>query len=98
MTDELSGAGQVIIDVRTGEASANEDLADLIGSLRKVSGALDRLWRQALGSASGDLAMRLGDASQGVHRALIALREDSGRVPLLTPSLRRRSRPAGGPG
>lgn len=95
MTDEPSG--DVIIDVRSRDSSPGEDLADLIGSLRKVSGALDRLWRQALGSASGDLAMRLGDASQGVHRALIALREDSGRMPLLSPSLRR-SRPAGGPG
>jgi hypothetical protein len=95
MTDEPSGAGQAIIDVRTGNPSASDDLAELIGSLRTVSGALDRLWRQALSSASGDLAIRLGDASQGVHRALIALRDDSGRLPLLTPSLRR-SRPTGG--
>ena len=93
MKDEMA-PGQVI-DVRSGDEG--DDVAELIRSLRKVSGALDRLWHQALSGASGDLAMRLGDASQGVHRALIALREDPGRRPLLAPSIGR-GRPAAGTG
>jgi len=61
--------------------AAGEDVGELIGVLRRVSRSLDRLWSQALTNAQGDVAMRLGDASQGVHRALVALREDTGGLP-----------------
>jgi hypothetical protein len=87
MKDERSGAANSIIDLRGERMSEPEDLAELIRVLRRVSAALDRLWNQSLADLSGDLAIRLGDASQGVHRALIALKEDSGGRPLMRPSV-----------
>lgn len=41
--------------------------------LRRASAAIDSLWRTALDDGSGDMALKLGEASHGVHRALIAL-------------------------
>jgi len=88
MKDERSRAADSIIDLRSEGPSEPEDLAELIVVLRRASAALDRLWNQSLAGASGDLAIRLGDASQGVHRALIALKGDSHGRPLMTPSAR----------
>ncbi len=60
-----------------------EPAVDVVGMLRQVSAALDSVWRAALASRAGDSAIRLGEASHGVHRALIAL--TSGEAPDIRP-------------
>lgn len=58
--------------------SANESLVDdltkkaVIQNLRQTAAALDRLWLDAATEAR-DEALCLAEASQAVHRALIAL-------------------------
>lgn len=55
-------------------ADAGEDEAlAMVAMLRRIGGTLDTMWRQALMADGGQTAMRLGEASHGVHRALIAL-------------------------
>jgi hypothetical protein len=44
----------------------------VVGSLRDIGAVLDRLWLIAATDGS-DEALRLADASQAVHRALIVL-------------------------
>lgn len=46
---------------------------DVLGMLRRVSTTIDLLWRSALTQGTGEVALKLGEASHGVHRALIAL-------------------------
>ncbi len=46
---------------------------DVLGMLRRVSNTIDLLWRSALTQGTGEVALKLGEASHGVHRALIAL-------------------------
>jgi hypothetical protein len=45
----------------------------LVEVLRRASVTIDFLWRTALAEGASDLALKLGEASHGVHRALIAL-------------------------
>ena len=53
------------------------DFSELRAQLHQVARSLDALWRESLASATGQhLAMCLGGASHGVHRALIALEDD----------------------
>ena len=48
--------------------------SDVCEQLRRVATRLDLLWRESLeSSAAAQMAMRLGESSHGVHRALIAL-------------------------
>ena len=47
--------------------------ASLLVLLREASRAVDALWRDALTGGQADSAVRFGEASQGLHRALIAL-------------------------
>ena len=51
-----------------------ERTAAVIAELRKVAAMIDELWRDALEAGPGDTEIPLGEASQAVHRALIALR------------------------
>jgi hypothetical protein len=51
------------------------ELVDVLTELRRVAAKLDRLQSQLRGPRMGRLAMRVGEASHGVHRALIALDE-----------------------
>jgi hypothetical protein len=46
---------------------------EVVELLRQASTALDRIWRQAMSIGAGDTVIRLGEASHGVHRAIIAL-------------------------
>ena len=45
----------------------------LLGLLRRASSVIDSMWHTALVEGDADSAVQLGEASQGVHRALIAL-------------------------
>ncbi len=49
------------------------DLVGVVGMLRRVSRTIDLRWRTEMPDAGGETASRLAEASQGVHRALIAL-------------------------
>ena len=62
------------------------EYAQLCDELRSIARRLDLLWRESLGGGPVPRSMRLGEASQGVHRALIALQEDQRRTGgILTP-------------
>lgn len=45
----------------------------LVHTLQAASDSIDRLWRSSLEHGPTDVAIRLGDASLAVHRALLAL-------------------------
>jgi hypothetical protein len=45
----------------------------VIAHLRAAAHTVDLLWNDALAEPSGEAAMALGQASQAIHRALIAL-------------------------
>jgi len=51
------------------------NVTEVVSLLRKAVAALDQMWHEALLSGSPHAAMGLGEASHGVHRALIALDE-----------------------
>jgi hypothetical protein len=46
---------------------------DLIARIRELSVAVDTLWNDALNTAGDSQFLEIGEASQGLHRALIAL-------------------------
>ncbi len=54
-------------------ATRDENMFEIIGLLRQASAALDTIWREAMTTTAGESVIRLGEASHGVHRALIAL-------------------------
>jgi hypothetical protein len=54
-------------------AGSDPNRVTLVSILRDASRAVDGLWRAAMVDGSGEVAMKLGEASQGIHRALIAL-------------------------
>jgi hypothetical protein len=57
-----------------------EDRQDAVAAeLGRAAIALDELWRDAVDAGTTDAAISLGEASQSVHRALIALGE-TGRL------------------
>lgn len=66
------------IDAGSLSASSLQECVDVLRRrLRAAAGDVDHLWRDALDSEDFDLVTRSVDASQGVHRALLAL--DAGR-------------------
>ena len=54
------------------------DSLAVCGELRRLVAVVDSLWNRALRSAS-ERSVVLGEASHGLHRALIALEEVCGR-------------------
>ena len=55
-----------------------DDLSDAVRLLRRGVAAIDRAWNEARGIPGGSpLAVALAEASQGVHRALMALANHS---------------------
>ena len=50
-------------------------LAGLIGALREASSAVDQMWRDAITGVGADVLVELGDASHGLHIALVALED-----------------------
>jgi len=57
------------------EADAGAGLAALAATLRQASRTLDALWRDAIDGHDGARLVALGDASHGLHLALIALED-----------------------
>ena len=56
------------------EAGRGADrLALLIATLRTASQALDEMWREAISGGDASRLIELGDASYGLHLALVAL-------------------------
>ena len=62
-----------VMDGAVGWRPAENSGASLLGMLREASRAVDALWRDALAGGQADTAVRFGEASHGLHRALIAL-------------------------
>lgn len=50
-----------------------DPIPSVVAVLRQAAVALDAMWRESLLASGGETAVRLGEASHGVHRALIAL-------------------------
>lgn len=57
------------------------DLAETMGWIRRSAAAVDQLWGQLRASGSPTLGMALGEASQALHRALMALTNQSSERP-----------------
>ena len=68
MTTLGSLSQQSVVTIRRDVAAIG-----LISMLREAGLAIDSLWQEAVIHGNGEDAMNLGDASQGIHRALIAL-------------------------
>jgi hypothetical protein len=49
------------------------DTTSALAQLSEVSRLVDQLWQDSMDGTSPDDAIALGEASQGIHRALIAL-------------------------
>ena len=62
-----------VMDGDVGWRPAANSGASLLVMLREASRAVDALWRDALAGGQADTAVRFGEASHGLHRALIAL-------------------------
>jgi hypothetical protein len=62
-------------DVRRERESRDGRLATLVGTLRQASVDLDEMWRDAVTGADATRLVELGDASYGLHLALIALED-----------------------
>ncbi|HET6965974.1 MAG TPA: hypothetical protein VFH58_14460 [Acidimicrobiales bacterium] len=54
-------------------ADQDDGGSNLVEVLRRASATIDSLWRAALREGTGEAALKLGEASHGLHRALIAL-------------------------
>jgi hypothetical protein len=50
-------------------------LATLVGTLREASVTLDAMWRAAVDRGDAGRLVELGDASYGLHLALVALED-----------------------
>ena len=61
-----------VADVRAfdEETGGGSGLLKLLGEATAV---IDSMWRSALSDGTGQAALHLGEASQGLHRAMIAL-------------------------
>ena len=57
------------------DGGVDRNVTEVVGLLRKAAAALDQMWHEALLSAAPHTVMSLGEASHGVHRALIALNQ-----------------------
>jgi len=49
------------------------DTKSALAQLSEVSRLVDQLWEDSIGTTRADDAIDLGEASQGIHRAMIAL-------------------------
>jgi hypothetical protein len=61
--------------VRPGPEIGDLRLATLVHALREASIALDEMWRAAVEGNDAGRLVELGDASYGVHLALVALED-----------------------
>jgi uncharacterized protein YukE len=55
------------------DGSQADRIAMALARIRMSVGTIDELWRGALATGAGGEAIEFGDASQALHRALIAL-------------------------
>ena len=60
---------------RPGPEIGDRRLATLVDALREASIALDEMWRAAVDGNDAGRLVELGDASYGVHLALVALED-----------------------
>jgi hypothetical protein len=65
-----------VIDLRPAPGG-NPDAVPVCEQLRQIVAAVDLLWNESLRSP-GDQSTLLGQASNGLHRAMIALQEPCG--------------------
>ena len=70
-----TGGGAVMPAHGAGETS--DDLIEAMGWIRRSAAAVDRLWSELRVSGAASLGMALGEASQALHRALMALSDQS---------------------
>jgi hypothetical protein len=59
-----------------------ERRTSMLEQLRQVALLLDRMWWENLTEHPGEATISLADASQAVHRALVALGSDDAEGPL----------------
>ena len=78
-----AGQGAQTAEVRRGQAESSTSTPPDAGfpsglqtKLQAIADEIDGLWQGALDSQDIDLITRTVDASHGVHRALLALRDD----------------------
>jgi hypothetical protein len=67
-----SGAG-ARTDCFLADSAAAPTSDDLIGRLRELSLAVDTLWKDALNKPGEGQVLEIWEASQGLHRAMVAL-------------------------
>ncbi len=60
-------------DTPFGAGGRDDRLAPLVATLRTASQALDEMWREAISGGDASQLIELGDASYGLHLALVAL-------------------------
>jgi hypothetical protein len=66
-----------VIDSITRETTAGERAEECVMSLlQRAARTIDAMWRSAQVDGSDTAAVALGEASHGVHRALIALQAE----------------------
>ena len=71
-TVTLEGPGAIEV-----AGQGQDDLSETLALLRRAVATIDRLWNDArTGPGGGSLVVALGEASQGVHRAVSALLSD----------------------
>lgn len=61
-----------VADVRALDEGAWAD-SGVMALIEEATSVVDDLWRRALSDGTGQSALHFGEASQGLHRALIAL-------------------------
>ena len=69
-----------VADARAFEEEAAAD-SGLLNVLKYATAVIDSMWRSALSDGTGQTALHLGEASQGLHRAMIALTSLNGLAP-----------------
>jgi hypothetical protein len=69
-----------LIEVQGGTAQGggNDEREGVLSLLQQAARTIDDMWRTAQVEGQNPTAVALGEASYGVHRALIALQADGG--------------------
>ena len=62
----------------TGQGGGESEREGVLSLLQQAARTIDDMWRTAQTDADNSASVALGEASYGVHRALIALQTDGG--------------------
>ena len=68
-------------EVLDGQVKQNVGAVSVLERLTEASRIVDEMWLDALDDGRTGDAIELGDASHGIHRAMIALAPHTGRTP-----------------